>query len=216
MLAPIKVRKRTYHHYSAMVPPAGPPPAPFPGKEEDRGFLSPKKKTIRLKKTLGTYLDVGGRNILFVIDRDAVAPGSAEWGFIHDVARTLANAFPALNAQAKAALGTLEAVIFAKSPKRSFANVSNGCFFYDTDEFKVGASGRISTAYAASNIVHDANHVWLHRQGKSATGDKAEIACWQLQVDNRAALGLAPHEVKHVQGFIDDPASAQQRMDSDV
>ncbi len=213
MLAPIKVRNRTYHHFSTMVPGRGQPA--FPGKVEDRSFMSPKKR-IRLKKTCGTFLDVGGRNILFVIDHDAAAPGSVEWGFIRDVAQTLADAFPTLDARGKAALGALHAVVFAASPKRSFANVPNASFFYDIDEFRIDATNRISTAYAASNIVHDANHVLLHREGKKATGDKAEIACWQLQVDNRAALGLAPHEVAHVQGFIDDPASAQQRMDSEV
>ena len=213
MTAPITFRNRTYHHYSTMVP--GPGQPAFAGKVEDRSFLSPKKR-IRLKKTCGTFLDVGGRNILFVIDHDAAAPGSIEWGFIRGVAQTLADAFPKLNARAQAALAALHAVVFAASPKRSFANVSNGSFFYDIDEFRIDAAHRISTAYAASNIVHDANHVLLHRERKPFTGDAAEIACWQLQVDNRAALGLAPHEVTHVQGFIDNPASAHIRMDSDV
>lgn len=213
MLAPIRIRNRTYHHVSTMVP--GPGQPPFPGKVENRSFMSPKKR-IRLKKTCGTYLDVGGRNLLFVIDQEAAPPGSIEWGFIRDVARTLANAFPRLDARAKAALAALHAVVYAASPQRSFANVSNGSFFYDIDEFRIDANHRISAAYAASNIVHDANHVLLHREGRKFTGDKAEVACWQLQVDNRAALGLAPHEVTHIQGFIDDPASAQQRMDSDV
>lgn len=210
---PITVRQRTYHHYSTMVPAAG--QSAFSGAVENRSFLSPKKR-IRLKKTCGVYLDVGGHNILFVVDHNAAPPGSSEWSFIRDVAQKLADAFPTLNARAKTALSALHAVVFASSPKRSFANVSNGCFFYDIDEFRVDASHRISTAYAASNIVHDANHVLLSKEKKAFTGDKAEVACWQLQVDNQAALGLAPHEVAHVQGFIDNPASAQIRMDSDV
>jgi len=213
MTAPIRIRNRIYHHHTTMTPSPGKPP--FPGKVENRSFMSPKKR-IRLKKTCGTYLDVGGRNILFVIDHDAAPPGSGEWCFIRDVAQTLADAFPKLDARGKAALAALHAVVFAASPNRSFANVSNASFFYDIDEFRIDGTHRISTAYAASNIVHDANHVLLEREGKKFTGDEAEIACWRLQVDNRAALGLAPHEVAHVQGFIDNPASAQQRMDSDV
>lgn len=213
MTLPIQVRNRTYCHYSTMLPGAGAPP--FAGPVENRSFLSPKRR-IRLKKTCGAYLVLGERTILLVIDQDAGSPGSGHWQFIHDVARHLADCYPLLDAGAKAALAVLHAVVFTQSPLRSFANVSNGCFFYDTDEFKVGDSGRISTAYAASNIVHDANHVLQSRQGRPFTGDVAEAACWRLQVDNQAALGLAPHEVTHVQGFIDDPASAQMRMDSDI
>ena len=213
MPAPISVRNRTYHHYSSMVPAAGQPP--FPGKVEKRSFLSPKKGRIGLKRTHGAYVDLGGRNILLVIDEDSGLPGSEQWRFIHEVAKRLADAFPGLNARAKAALASLHAVVFTRAPDRAFANVPNGCFFYDTDEFKVGDSGRISAAYAASNIVHDANHILLHREKKPHTGDAAEIACWQLQIDNKTALGLAPHEVAHVQGFINDPASARIRMDQD-
>ena len=213
MTLPIKVRKRTYHHYKTMVP--GPGQPPFPGKAEKRSFLSPNKQRIRLRQTCGTYADIGGRNILFVIDQDAGLPGSDQWRFIHDIAQRLVDAFPKLNQAARDALAALHAVVFTKSPDRSFANVGNGCFFYDTDEFKVGDSGRISTAYAASNIVHDANHVLLSRQGKQTVGDAAEVACWQLQVDNQAALGLLPHEVNFLKGFIADPASARQRMNQD-
>ena len=102
MLAPIKIRNRTYHHYTTMVPGAGGPA--FPGKVEDRSFMSPKKR-IRLKKTCGTFLDVGGRNILFVIDHEAAPPGSGEWVFIRDVAQTLADAFPKLDARGQGRAG---------------------------------------------------------------------------------------------------------------
>jgi hypothetical protein len=128
----------------------------------------------------------------------------------------LGDALPKLDERAREALNALHAVVFAKSPQRSFANVRNGCFFYDTDEFRIGAHNRISTAYAASNIVHDANHVLLHRERKPYAGDAAEVACWRLQVTNQAALGLASHEVAHIQGFIDNPASARKRMESGI
>ena len=90
MLAPIKIRNRTYHHYTTMVPGAGGPA--FPGKVEDRSFMSPKKR-IRLKKTCGTFLDVGGRNILFVIDHEAAPPGLGRMG-LHPRRRPEAGAMP--------------------------------------------------------------------------------------------------------------------------
>lgn len=214
MALPIRIDKRTYRPFAEML---SPPPGAGPWVTEDRGFLSPKKSTIRLKKTFGAYLEVGGRTILIVIDEPAAAPGSDVWAFIHDVAAHLVAVYPALNQQAKDALARLSAVVFAQSPKRAFANIKNACFFYDTDELLVaGGSGRISTAYAVSNIVHDANHIWLDRNGKAATGLPAEVICWQLQVDNRVALGLAPHEVTHLQGFIAKPETAGIRINEDI
>jgi hypothetical protein len=213
MNRPIQLRNRTYHHYTTMVPSAG--QGAFPGSIENRSFMSPKRR-IKLKESRGAYLDIGGRNILLVIANDAAAPGSIDWKFIHDVAKRLAEAFPNLDARARQALSVLHAVVYARSPKRSFANVRNGSFFYDTDEFVIDANNRVSAAYAASNIVHDANHVLLDRERRPFAGDSAEVACWQLQVANKAALGLAPHEVTHIQGFINNPASARKRMDSDV
>jgi len=200
----IVVDGRSYCPFAALIAPA------FPGKVEDRSKFRPpaNEADVDLKTTYGAYVNLGGRNVLIVIDKAAVLPRSKEWDFIHSAAKALAAAYPALDAQAKAALGVLNAVIFAKSPKRSFASVAGGWFFYDTDEFP-----NATPAFAASNIVHDANHVWLHHNHKPHTGSDAEIVCWQLQVSNRTALGLQPYEVTYLQGLIGNPDTSKKRME---
>lgn len=218
MAGPIKVRKRTYRPWSEMAPPAGvaAPGAPawrFPGPVEDRGFLSPKKKVIGLKKTYGLYMALGGRNILLVVDGAAAVPGSAAWAFIHKVAGQLAAAYPGLDADAKQALAMLDAVIFAASPSRSFAQVEKATFFSDTDEFQRADKSWITPAYSASCIVHDANHVRIHKKGGKHWGEAAEIACWKLQVANAAPLGLAAFEVDFLKDLIAHPEKAKTRME---
>jgi len=200
----------SYCPYAGLVAPAGASGWKFGGKLEDRSKFRPpaNEAAVDLSSTYGAFITLGGRNVLIVIDGKAVQPGTTEWNFIFQAAKTLAAAYPALDAQAKAALGVLNAVVFTKSPKRSFASVDGGWFFYDTDEFP-----NATAAFAASNIVHDANHVWLHHNHKPHVGDEAEITCWKLQVANQAALGLQPYEVTYLQGLIGNPGTSKQRMD---
>ena len=214
----IFVDGRLYCPFAAMVAPAGAgaagqPAWSFAGPVEDRSRFRPPEAALDLKATYGAFMDLGGRKVLIVIDKNAVEPGSEEWGFIYAAAKTLVAAYPALDAQAKAALANLNAVIFTKKPERSFASVAGGWFFYDTDELRRTDKKLISPGYAASNIVHDANHVRQFHAGKDYTGDAAEIDGWQLQVNNRVALGLTDGEVAHLQGFIDHPETARQRME---
>jgi len=206
----IIVDGRSYSPFAALIGPA------FAGKVEDRSRFRPPEAHLDLKATYGAYMVLGGRNILIVIDRAATLPGSKEWGLIHAAAKVLTGGYEALNAQAKDALANLNAVIFAKSPKRSFASVAGGWFFYDTDEFLNSAGGLISPAYVASNMVHDANHVRQFHARIPHTGDAAEVDGWQLQVDNKDALGLQTFEVDFIKTFIADPAKARQRMEEDV
>jgi len=204
MTQKISVDNRTYCFYTDLMPAPGGAPWAFPGTAEDRGFLSPKQDKIPLRRTYGAYVTLGGRNILFVID-DAVAPGSPMWTFIHKVAARLVASYDALDAGAKQALARLRAVVFVASPDRSFAQVEKGIFFYDTDEIVRADGSWISDSYAASNIVHDANHVLLSETGIQHWGLEAEKTCWNLQVANKAALGLDAHEVAHLNKLIADP-----------
>jgi hypothetical protein len=208
----ILVDGRSYCPLAAMVAPAGAVGWSFAGKVEDRGRFRPPEASLDLKRTYGAYMILGGRNVLVVVDQAATGPGAKEWGLVHAAAQRLVDCYPALNAQAKDALGNLNAVIFAKSPKRSFASVVGGWFFYDTDEFFDSAGGLITPAYVASNMVHDANHVRQFHARQPHTGDAAEIDGWQLQVDNRGALGLQPYEADFLRDFIAHPEKATQRM----
>jgi hypothetical protein len=213
----ITVDGRYYCPFTALVGPAG-AAAPgqaawtFAGKVADRSQFRPPEAKVDLKAAYGAYMSLGGRNVLIVIDQKAVEPGSDYWNFIHAAAKTLVEAYPALDAQAKAALANLNAVIFTQKPERSFASVAGGWFFYDTDELHRSDNQLITPPYAASNIVHDANHIRQYHLGQQYWGDAAEIDGWQLQVNNRAALGLVAGEVTHLQGFIDHPETARQRM----
>jgi len=210
MGVPIKVKGKTYRPYAEMgVTPGG----LFPGKVEDRGFLSPKKKVISLKKSYGAYLALGGRNVLLIIDAPAASPGTPAWDFIRKVAAQLEAAYPKLDADARDALAKLDAVIFAASPSRSFAQVEKATFFSDTDEFQRADRSWITPAYSASCIVHDANHVRIHRRGGKHWGEEAEIACWKVQVANSDALGLADYEVAFLEDLIAHPEKARTRME---
>jgi len=211
----IRVEGLSYCPFAALVAPAGAgaagqPAWAFAGKVEDRSKFKPpaNEANVDLKATYGAFMNLGGRNVLIVIDKAAVQPGTKDWDFIHKIAATLTAAYPSLDAQAKAALGVLNAVIYTKSPLRSFASVAGGWFFYDVDEFP-----NATAAFAASNIVHDANHVWQDRNHRPHTGPEAEAACWQLQVVNKDALGLQPYEVTYLQGLIADPGLSKKRME---
>ena len=196
-----------YYPHSEMIPAPGAGPSPLATASEDRQSYSPRLTAIDLRSTAGVYVTVGGgHDIRFVIDRNSIGYLSPQWRLIAETADRLAACFPTLSAQGRRALNALKAVVFSKSPLRGFADVDPDIFFYDTDEF-VTQDGvtLISPAYAASNIVHDANHIWMHDNGVLWHGVDAEKTCWLLQVENKDALGLEPHEVAFLDGLIANP-----------
>lgn len=165
-----------------------------------------------LPNACGVTVRPGGREIRFIIDRDTIAPGSQEWRFIAEVADLLERCHVALNDQGKAALEHLDFVVFSRTPARSFADVGPNGFFYDVDEFRRSDGSLVGAPYAVSNIVHDANHIWIYDGGQTYTGNDAEIVCWQLQVDNADAFGLSPTEIGFLRGLIGDPAKVAVRI----
>jgi hypothetical protein len=124
----------------------------------------------------------------------------------------LASGFGLLNDAAKAAINSLDVVVFSTQPNRSFADVFPRRFFYDANEFYRSDGSLISDAFGASNIVHDANHILLYDQNLNYAGRDAEVASWQLQVDNSLAFGLEIYETSYLQSLIDNPASQDQRL----
>jgi hypothetical protein len=214
MTAPIKVDGKNYQHHSKLVPTDG-SPSPLAGESVDRqSFFPKKKKRMPLNNTAGAYVTLGGRNILLVIDKNNVAPGSGEWRLIAETAAHLEKCYPTLSPQAKTALANLRAVVFSAKPERSYADVRPDLFFYDTDELKRSDGSMNTAAWTASCIVHDANHIWQHDNGKEWTGERAETECWKLQVDNKAGLGLSDGEVAHLNSFIADPKKILGRANS--
>ena len=206
---------RRYHHHSRIAPP-GSFPSPLSLDSEDRqDFFGGRRRKLRLNNTAGAYLPLNGSNILLVIDKNTVPYPSGEWDLIADTAAQLERAFPLLSQQAKAALAKLKAVVFSSKPFRSYADVRPDYFFYDTDEFRRRDNSLVTAAWAASVVVHDANHIWQNDNGQDCTGVTAETVCWRLQVDNRDALGLDQTEVDHLGTFIADPQKIVDRANSD-
>jgi hypothetical protein len=210
---PIVVEGKTYQHHSLMRPGPG-KPSPLRDEKTDRQSFFKEKKKLRLDNTAGAYVPTGKSRILFVIDKNSVPFDSPEWGLIADTAQRLETCYPALSKQAQAALANLRAVVFSSKMARSYADVKPDIFFYDSDEFRRSDGSLVTPAWTTSCIVHDANHVWQHDNGQKFQGEKAEVVCWQLQVDNGPALGLADVEIDHLKRFIADPAKIIARMNS--
>ena len=205
---------RRYHHHSAIAPP-GSFPSPLWINSEDRQYFFPKKrKKLRLDNTAGAYIPLNGHNILLVVDKSTVPYPSGEWDLIGKTAAQLEGAWPLLSGQAQGALARLKAVIFSSRPFRSYAEVRDDLYFYDTDEFRRSDNSLVSAAWTASCVVHDANHIWQHDAEEAWHGVESEMACWQLQVDNRGALGLDQTEVDHLAKLIANPQSVIDRMTS--
>ncbi|MDP8994959.1 MAG: hypothetical protein M3N07_08295 [Pseudomonadota bacterium] len=204
MTQSIVVGRKRYHHYSQLVPANG-SPSPLAAISEKRQSFFPKKRKMPLRNTVGAYVTLGGSDLLLVIDKDTVAPGSGEWKLIAATAAQLEACYPSLSDQAKKALRFLRAIVFSAKPLRSYAEVRDDIFFYDTDEFRRRDGSFVSPSWAASCVVHDANHIWQHDNRKPWHGVDGEVPCWQLQIDNGAALGLTAIDVDHLRSFIADP-----------
>ena len=211
----IRAGRKTYHHHSLMVPKDG-SPSPLREESDDRTVFSPDKKKMKLANTAGAFVNLGGKDILIVIDKDNVAPGSDEWELIAKTVGHLEDCYPSLSDQAKRALSQLRAIVFSKKPERSFAEVRPDIFIYDADELRRSDGSLNRPAWIASCVVHDANHIWQHDNGRKWTGHQAETECWQLQVDNAAALGLEDVDITHLKSFIADPSKIDQRANADT
>ena len=208
----ITVKGARYYHFSQLLPNADDTEL-CSDEQKRQSYVS--KKELRLDKTSGVFVPADYRDILFIIDRRTIQPRSEEWRFIGKIAGHLADCCGRLSDQGRAALTRLTAVVFSTSPLRSYADVKPNCFVYDVDEFRASDGSLVSSAFAASNIVHDANHIWMFDQGQQYAGSAAETTCWQLQIDNRTALGLSDWEVDFLKGLVNDPAQVAERMDQD-
>ena len=212
----IRDQEGRHYHYHEAIAPAGSYPSPLWMDTEDRQYFFPeKKKKLRLDNTAGAYVPLNGHNVLLVIDKSTVPYPSGEWDLIGKTAAQLEQAWPRLSAQAQAALARLKAVIFSSKPFRSYAEVRDELYFYDTDEFRRSDDSLVSAAWTASCVVHDANHIWQKIEDQTWHGVESEVVCWQLQVDNRDALGLDQTEVTHLKKLIADPQSVIDRLVSD-
>jgi hypothetical protein len=205
MVKPIKKKGARYYPADWLFSAAADAPA-LKDIQSRQSFVSDKK--LKLKKTSGGYVTLGARQVFFIADRLSVQPGTEEWKFIGRLGTHLQSSFDRLDAAGKKALEHLDAVVFAASANpafRSYADVKPNCYVYDVEEFRYSNGDLVTLAFAASNIVHDANHILMFDQGREHTGLAAERECWGLQIANAAALGLAQFEVDYLQGLIAAP-----------
>lgn len=124
---------------------------------------------------------------------------------------TISTNYSKLSIDAQAALHHVKNIILIDTP-RSFSEEKTGTFFFDKTEILAE-----STAFAASNIIHDARHIRNYDTfGNLADsrGVDAEVAGWRLQVENASALGLTAHEVDHLNQLIANPSSQDTRMNT--
>lgn len=183
-------------------------------ESEDRSFLAPQGSGFNLSNTVGLYITIGGKNILFVIDKNTVPYNSDAWHLVITAILQLQTSYQDLTPQARESLGRLDIVIFSSAPNRSFSDVIPNRFFYDTSEFLRSDGSLISASFAASAIIHDAHHIWQFDERLRYAGREAEIAGWQLQVDNSVALGLSQLEIDHLNSLIQNPQSQDARLQS--
>ena len=211
MNPPLTYRNVRYYHYSYLVGPEA--KKIYADTQSRQSFVSSAQ--LKLDRTCGVYLPVGGQSLLFIIDIRTIKFDSDEWRLIARIAEHLVKCWPQLDADAKTALKALYAVTFTTSPNRAYADVKPKTFVYDVDEFRDSAGGLITVAYAVSNIIHDANHIHQYDMHQAYDGAAAEQICWKLQIANAAALGLAPYEVDFLTKLVEKPELVAARLASD-
>lgn len=209
MTDPVTIGRVRYYPCAGLTP-ALRNPAIEADVQKRQSFVSSRK--LKLDRTSGAYARLGGQIVAFVIDRRTVAPGSDEWGFIGAVGMHLEKSWAGLSDEGKAALAHLKSVVFSAAPDRAYADVKPGAFVYDTDEFRRSDGSLISAAYAASNILHDANHIRMFDDGEVYTGVAAERTCWRLQVANAQPLGIDPWDVAYLESLIREPQQVAMRI----
>lgn len=175
----------------------------------DKSDLSPDP-SIDLSDVNLLPVAIGGHVVNVLIDQKTAPTFSDAYYKAIDAVTNLSLSYDSLNQAAKDALSHVQNIAFV-DVNRSFSQEDSHTFFFDTSELVTA-----STAFAASNIVHDALHISVFdatNDLNQSRGIAAEVAGWQLQVDNAAALGLSAYEVQYLQGLIADPASQTPRIE---
>ena len=202
---------KTYHHYSLLTVDAD---SPLRDQGEDRQAFFDRRK-LPLDRTAGAFVELGGRPVLLVIDERTIGYRSEEWMMIAKIAAHLDHCYSRLTQQARDALSLLVAIVFSGIPDRSFAEVEPQLFIYNVKEFRRRDRTFVDPAWCASCVVHDANHIWQHRARSPWHGVNAEVACWELQIDNKVPLALSDTDADWIRTFLADPEKIVGRAESD-
>lgn len=168
--------------------------------------------SIDLTDTSNFYIQIGGRYVRIIIDNKTIPPGSSAYRVIYEVMGRLAASYEYLSSSARAALDSLDKIVFTELATRSFSEEARQTFFYDLSELIANAT--IGMGFAASAILHDARHIQIFQQSgdlNQSRGVAAEIEATNLQLDNAGALWLNPFEISRLTAYRDDPAGIQAR-----
>lgn len=116
-----------------------------------------------------------------------------------------------LSDQEKTTIGGIKSIDVSGSAQRSYVRESTGKLTLTQDYVS-----KSSTAWLASAIAHDAEHVALFKSDGIAAsrGIPAEVKAMQFQLQVGVKFGLSAFEVRYLQGLIQNPSQLQRYIDT--
>jgi deoxyribose-phosphate aldolase len=116
-----------------------------------------------------------------------------------------------LSDQEKGTIQNIKAIDVSGTAQRSFVQESTGKLTFTQDYVT-----KSSTAWLASAIGHDAEHVSLFNSGGVANsrGIPAEVKAMQFQLQVGTKFGLSAVETKYLNGLIQNPSQLQKYINT--
>jgi len=116
-----------------------------------------------------------------------------------------------LSDQEKATLQGIKAIDVSGTAARSYVQESTGKLTLTQDYVS-----KSSTAWLASAVGHDSEHVALYNSGGigASRGIPAEVKAMQFQLRVGTTFGLSATETKYLQGLIQNPSQLQQYINT--
>jgi hypothetical protein len=116
-----------------------------------------------------------------------------------------------LSDQEKATLQGIKSIDVSGTAARSYVQESTGKLTLTQDYVS-----KSSTAWLASAVGHDSEHVALYNSGGigSSRGIPAEVKAMQFQLQVGRTFGLSATETKYLQGVIQNPSQLQQYINT--
>lgn len=177
----------------------------------DRSDLSPAS-SIDLSSVTVERITLGNHNIDVVVDLKTLPLNSDARNSAISIMWNFNMAYNNLSQSAKDAVSNLDYIVLGDFPVRSFSEESKGAFYFDYSEIISG-----TPEFAASNILHDANHISIYEQTHNyelSRGTASEISGWQMQLDNADAYNLSTRERDYLKSLIADPNSQGTRVNT--
>lgn len=103
----------------------------------------------------------------------------------------------------------IDAIVVSDSLTRSYVDEPSGTFYLQAREVQ-----NASISFLASDIGHDAFHIYEYEQGGFAYSRSlaGEVDAFKFQLSIGPAVGLSPYETNYLQGFVNNPSQYLPRM----